>query len=202
MKKFLIVLIFPTLLGESLFAAEAGMPQLNPEYWASQAFWLIIIFLSIYILIARIFIPKIKSNLDMRESKIRKDLEEAKTFREEAEKKLKAYKNLIESAKIDTKKILSESSQKLNEDIQAKKNKIQKEIEQETRNAEKEIQKFKSESLNKVNTILGIHVPRHGCLASSLLRSVVVLQPCHLGHKTLIQIFLLKQSDQSFLNLL
>ena len=94
MKKFLIVLIFPTLLGESLFAAEAGMPQLNPEYWASQAFWLIIIFLSIYILIARIFIPKIKSNLDMRESKIRRDLEEAKTFREEAEKKLKAYKNL------------------------------------------------------------------------------------------------------------
>ena len=153
MKKFFIVLIFSTLFGGSLFAAEAGMPQLDPKYWASQAFWLIIIFLSIYLLIARIFIPKIKSNIDMRESKIRKDLEEAKTFREEAEKKLKAYKNLIESAKIDTKKILSESSQKLNEDIQAKKNKIQKEIEQETRNAEKEIQKFKSESLNKVNTI-------------------------------------------------
>ncbi len=153
MKKFLIVLVFPTLLGESLFAAEAGMPQLNPKYWASQAFWLIIIFLSIYILISRIFIPKIKSNIDMRESKIRKDLEEAKTFREEAEKKLKAYKDLMESAKVDAKKILSESSQKLNEDMQAKKNKIQKEIEQETRNAEKEIQKFKSESLNKVNTI-------------------------------------------------
>ncbi len=89
----------------------------------------------------------------MRESKIRKDLEEAKTFKEEAEKKLKAYKDLMESAKVDAKKILSESSQKLNEDMQAKKNKIQKEIEQETRNAEKEIQKFKSESLNKVNTI-------------------------------------------------
>tara|TARA_B100000959_G_scaffold123011_1_gene129111 strand:+ start:709 stop:1284 length:576 start_codon:yes stop_codon:yes gene_type:complete len=153
MKKFLIVLIFPTLLGESLFAAEAGMPQLNPEYWASQAFWLVIIFLSIYILIARIFIPKIKSNIDMRENKIRKDLEEAKVSREEAEKKLKAYKDLMESAKIDAKKILSESSQKLNEDMQTKKNKVQKEIEQETRNAEKEIQKFKSESLNKVNTI-------------------------------------------------
>ena len=153
MKKFLIVLVFPALLGESLFAAEAGMPQLNPKYWASQAFWLIIIFLSIYILISRIFIPKIKSNIDMRESKIRKDLEEAKTFREEAEKKLKAYKDLMESAKVDAKKILSESSQKLNEDMQAKKNKIQKEIEQETHNAEKEIQKFKSEALNKVNAI-------------------------------------------------
>ena len=46
----------------------------------------------------------------MRESKIRKDLEEAKTFREEAEKKLKAYKDLMESAKVDAKKILSEYS--------------------------------------------------------------------------------------------
>jgi len=153
MKSFLTVLISATLLWGNLFAAEAGMPQLNPEYWASQAFWLIIIFLSIYVLISRVFIPKIKSNIDMRESKIRKDLEEAKTFREEAEKKLKVYKKLMESAKIDSKKILSESSQKLNEEMQLKKNKIQKEIEQENHNAEKEIKKFKSESLNKVNII-------------------------------------------------
>ena len=153
MKKFLIVLVFPALLGESLFAAEAGMPQLDPEYWFSQAFWLIIIFLSIYLLIARIFIPKIKSSIDMRESKIRKDLEEAKIFNEEAEKKLKSYKEFIETGKMNAKKILLDSSQKLNEDMQEKKNKIQKEIEQETRNAEKEIQKFKSDSLGKVNAI-------------------------------------------------
>ena len=153
MKKFFIVLIFSTLFGGSLFAAEAGMPQLDPKYWASQAFWLIIIFLSVYLLIAKIFIPKIKSNIDTRENKIRKDLEEAKIFREEAEKKLKIYKDLIENAKIDSKKILSESRQKLNEDMQAKKEKIQKEIEKETHNAEKEIKKFKSESVDKVVTI-------------------------------------------------
>ena len=153
MKKFFIVLIFSTLFGGSLFAAEAGMPQLDPKYWASQAFWLIIVFLSIYILIDKIFIPKIKNNINTRENKIRKDLEEAKIFREEAEKKLKIYKDLIENAKVDSKKILSESRQKLNEDIKEKKEKIKKEIEQETRNAEKEIEKFKSESINKVGII-------------------------------------------------
>ena len=153
MKKFCIFLILSTLFGGRLFAAEAGMPQLDPKYWASQAFWLVIIFLSIYLLIAKIFIPKIKGNIDTREDKIRKDLEEAKTFREEAEKKLKVYKDLIQKAKIDSKKILSESRQKLNEDMQAKKEKIQKEIEQETRSAEKEIEKFKSDSINKVGKI-------------------------------------------------
>ena len=105
MKNFLIVLLSLGIQVTNLFAAEAGMPQLNPEFWASQAFWLIIIFISIYILIAKIFIPKIKSSIDIREDKIRKDLEEAKLFKEEAEKKLKMYQDLIEKAKIDTKKL-------------------------------------------------------------------------------------------------
>ena len=75
MNKFFVLLFFLTCVGKNLYAAEAGMPQLDPEYWASQAFWLIIIFFAIYILIAKIFIPKIKSNIDLREDKIRKDLD-------------------------------------------------------------------------------------------------------------------------------
>ncbi len=153
MPKLSIVLFASTLLCGSLFAAEAGMPQLDPKYWASQSFWLIIIFLSIYLLIDRIFIPKIKGNIDTREDKIRKDLEEAKIFKEEAEKKLKMYKELIDAAKIDSKKVLSESRQKLNEDIQIKKTNIQKEIEKETQKAEDEIKKLKTESLNKINLV-------------------------------------------------
>ena len=89
----------------------------------------------------------------MRESKIRKDLEEAKVFREEAEKKLKSYKELMETAKIDARKILYESNRSLNEEMQEKKNKIQKEIEKEIYNAENDIKKFKNESLEKVNFI-------------------------------------------------
>ena len=45
----------------------------------------------------------------MREDKIRKDLEEAKTFKEQAELKLKEYNSLMDTAKIDVKK----SSQKV-----------------------------------------------------------------------------------------
>ena len=28
-----------TLLSSNCFAAEGGMPQLNPDYWVSQVFW-------------------------------------------------------------------------------------------------------------------------------------------------------------------
>ena len=153
MKKYFAVLIFYTLFSGSLIGAEAGMPQLDPKYWASQAFWLIIVFFSIYLLIAKIFIPKIKSNIDMRENKIRKDLEEAKIFREEAEKKLEIYKKLIQTASQESKKIISDSSQKLNEDIQNKKNEIQNQIDKELKSAENEIIKFKKDSFDKVGKI-------------------------------------------------
>ncbi len=153
MVKYYLILIYSILSYGNLNAAEAGMPQLDPKYWVSQAFWLIVVFISIYILIAKIFIPKIKDNIDMRENKIRKDLEEAKTFREEAEKKLKIYKETMQRAKEESKKILYESRQKLNEEIQIKKDKIQKEIEKETLSAEKEIEKFKLDSFSKIGII-------------------------------------------------
>ena len=129
------------------------MPQLDPEYWASQIFWLIIVFLSIYLLIAKIFIPKIKGSIDMRQDKIRKDLEEAKIFKENAEKKLISYKKLIETANTDARKVISLSRQKLNEDLRIKKEEVQKKIDEEIMSTEKEIQKFKAEAAGKINII-------------------------------------------------
>ena len=40
-------------IGENAIAAEAGMPQLNPEYWASQTFWLIVVFTVLYLSISK-----------------------------------------------------------------------------------------------------------------------------------------------------
>ena len=153
MKKFFALLTFLLTWEKNLYSAEAGMPQLDPEYWPSQVFWLVIIFITIYILISKIFIPKIKGSIDMREDKIRKDLEEAKTFKEHAELKLKEYNSLMEAAKLDVKKIISKSRQKLNNDMQIKREEIQKKIDGEISNAEKEIKKLKNDSSGKVSLI-------------------------------------------------
>ena len=94
--------IFVSVFFEAdLFTAEAGMPQLDPKYWASQAFWLVIVFLFLYILSSRIFIPKIKNSLDNRDRKIKDDLDEAKNSKNLSEKKLKEYETLVENAKKD-----------------------------------------------------------------------------------------------------
>ena len=91
MKSFLSLLIALVAINTNLFAAEAGMPQLDPTYWVSQAFWLILVFSILYISISKFYLPKIKDNLDNRENKIKEDLENASKFKEQSESKLKEY---------------------------------------------------------------------------------------------------------------
>ena len=71
-----------------LFAAEAGMPQLDPTFWASQAFWLILVFTLLYLALSNLFIPKIKGSIDDRENKMKSDLDEAQKLKDMAERKL------------------------------------------------------------------------------------------------------------------
>jgi len=48
MKKLITLITFLLFLEKNVYSAEAGMPQLDPEYWPSQIFWLIIIFLNLF----------------------------------------------------------------------------------------------------------------------------------------------------------
>ena len=146
MKLIFGILLVIVTAEKNLFAAEAGMPQLDPKYWASQAFWLTLIFTCLYLSIAKIFIPKIKDGLDNRDNKIKSDLDDAKVFKENSEKKLKEYLLVIEEAKKSTNKIVLEVKKKLDQDIQDKKKILVKQIEDEITKAQNEILKLKRRS--------------------------------------------------------
>ena len=136
-----------------LFAAEAGMPQLDPKYWASQAFWLILVFTILYISIAKFYLPKIKNNLDNRENRIKDDLEDANKFKELSESRLKEYEKILEDAKKEVIKIHIESKNLLDKEIQTKKEAIEKEIEKEIVKAQKEISDLKKNSISDIQKI-------------------------------------------------
>ena len=137
----------------NLFAAEAGMPQLDPKYWASQAFWLILVFTILYISIAKFYLPKIKNNLDNRDNRIKSDLDDANKFKELSESKLREYEKILEDAKKEVIKIQLESKAKLDKEIHEKKEKIEKEIEKELIQAQKEIAELKKNSISDIHNI-------------------------------------------------
>ncbi len=153
MKRFLSLSIALTALSTKLYSAEAGMPQLDPKFWASQTFWLILVFVILYISLSKFYLPKIKSNLDNRENKIKEDLENANKFKEQSEAKLKEYGLILDKAKKEVNKIHFDSKTALDRDIQSKKELIEKEIEKETLKAQKEISELKKNSISSIQNI-------------------------------------------------
>ena len=153
MKGLLNFLITLVVLNGELYAAEAGMPQLDTKYWASQAFWLILIFSLLYISILKFYLPKIKNNLSNRENKIKEDLENANRYKEQSEAKLKEYEIILQNAKKEVSKIHFESKNSLNKAIQANKEKIEKDIEKEISRAQKEIVELKKNSISSIQNI-------------------------------------------------
>ena len=153
MKSYLSLIIATLAIPADLFAAEAGMPQLDPTYWASQTFWLILVFIILYISIEKFYLPKIKNNLDNRENQIKEDLEAANKFKEASELKSKEYDRILENSKKEVIKIHLETKNKLDKDIQNKKKIIEKEIENEIIKAQKEINELKKNSISSIQSI-------------------------------------------------
>ena len=135
------------------YASDAGMPQLDPEFWTAQVFWLILIFSILYLIIWKVFLPKITYSVENRKSQIVNDLDEAQKLKESAEKKLEDYNKIIENSKQEAKKIIEEGRKKLDQDIENKKKILNEEIDKEISSVEKEIKDLKKNSLSNIGKI-------------------------------------------------
>ena len=109
------------------FAAESGgMPQLNPEFWVSQIFWLIITFGILYVVLSKLILPKISANLETRKSQILENIEAAEKKREESEQKIEEYEKIVQDSKNEAKNYFKQAREKVLKDIGAKKRSIRK----------------------------------------------------------------------------
>ena len=152
-RNYLKFIGFFILLSGECFGAEGGMPQLNPDYWVSQIFWVILIFGTLYVILWRIILPKINVNLENRKSQILTDLGDAQKFKDQSEEKLSEYNKILNQAKQEAKKILDGTRTKVNRDIENKKKQFNLEIKKEIEKAEKEIKIIKLSSIEDINKI-------------------------------------------------
>ena len=153
-KIFFQLIFFNFFFLKEVFAAESGgMPQLNPEFWISQIFWLTLTFGILYIILSKLILPKISANLELRKSQIQENIEAAEKQRESSEAKIKEYDEIILKSKLEAKNIFREAREKVIKDINSKQNVLDKQIDEEIQKAEKEIQVLKDNAPIKINKI-------------------------------------------------
>ncbi len=147
-------IFFSFLYFKEAFAAESGgMPQLNPEFWISQIFWLILTFGTMYVVLSKFILPKISNNLETRKSQILENIEAAEKQREDSEAKLKEYDEVILKSKSEAKTMFNQTREKALKDIMAKKEVLDQQINDEINKAEKEIEVLRVSAPNKINKI-------------------------------------------------
>ena len=153
-KYFFQLIFFNLFIIKEVFAAESGgMPQLNPEFWISQIFWLTLTFGTLYIILSKLILPKISANLELRKSQIQENIEAAEKQRKESEIKLKEYDEIILKSRLKENDIFKDSREKVIKDINIKKEALDKQIDEEIKKVEKEINQLKETSPEKINKI-------------------------------------------------
>jgi F-type H+-transporting ATPase subunit b len=144
-------IFFSFLFSKEAFAAESGgMPQLNPEFWVSQIFWLTLTFGILYVVLSKMILPKISDNLESRKSQILENIEAADKQREDSELKLKEYEKIISKSKLEAKSIFNQAREKALKDIGAKKEVLDKQIDDEIGKAEQEIKALQNSAPDKI----------------------------------------------------
>jgi len=154
-RKIFFQLIFLSFLflGKTFASENGGMPQLNPEFWVSQIFWLTLTFGILYMVLSKFILPKISANLETRKSKILENIEAAEKDRKESELKIKEYDKIVQDSKAEAKNYFNQARKKILKDINLKKDKLDKELNEEIKKVEIEIQDLKNKAPDKINKI-------------------------------------------------
>lgn len=85
--------------------AAAGLPQLDPAYFASQVFWLALAFGLLYLLLSQALLPKLGGVLKARGDKISGDIATASAANAAAEEAQAGYEKSLAGAKAEARKL-------------------------------------------------------------------------------------------------
>ena len=153
-RKLTFIFLFATITTSKVMSAESGgMPQLDPEFWISQIFWLVLTFGVLFTILSKFILPGISKNLENRKSQIVENIETADNQRLESEKLNEEYEKVILESKMKAKTIVNDAKKKLIDDINKKRVFLENEIDKEIKSAEKEIMILIDNSSAKVNQI-------------------------------------------------
>ena len=127
------------------------MPQLNPEFFVSQLFWLIVTFSFLLIFLWRISLPRISSVLEKRESKINNDIELAKQLQTEAEEIQNQIEQQLGKTRQHIVKLIKESELNFQNKASAELSKLDSELSNKIDESANIIENNKKKSLNQIH---------------------------------------------------
>ncbi len=85
------------------------LPQLDPTWYASQSFWMLLTFCLMFLMMWRFVMPSMRATVDARRSIIERDLQETERLKNEASRLLKDLEETQKNVKLKTQTLFAQA---------------------------------------------------------------------------------------------
>jgi F-type H+-transporting ATPase subunit b len=131
------------------------MPQFDPAFIAPQIFWLVVTFIALYWVIAKLAIPRVGEVLEQRARVIQEDLDRALALKAETDQALAAYERAMNEARGQAAEHLRTVTAEARATADKRTAELGTQIGRQVSDAEARITKAKDDALNSLRSIAG-----------------------------------------------
>ena len=129
------------------------MPQLAFETFAPQLVWLTLVFFVLYVLMARVALPRIASVLEGRSERISSDLDQAAQLKRQTDEAIASYEKALNEARAKAHAIAQETRDRLHAETERQRLEIETKLSEKIAEAETRIRATKDAALKNVRSV-------------------------------------------------
>ena len=132
---------------------HGGFPPFQSQTFASQLVWLAFAFVLLYVLMAKLALPRVASIIESRQKKIEGDLADAGRLKTQSDEAVAAYEKALADARVRAQSIANETRDKQAAEAEARRKSLEDELNRKLIAAEKTIAATKQAAMSNVRTI-------------------------------------------------
>jgi len=129
---------------------SGGLPQFKFEYWGGQIVWLLIVFAVLYILLSRVFVPRLRKIQDTRAQTIADAVEQARRVQAEADAQAAAAKAEIAEARAQARRLAAEAKARSQAELASRQAAEDERLQAELDKAEARIRGLRDQAMQSV----------------------------------------------------
>lgn len=134
-------------------AHAAGLPQLDASTYSEQVVWLVITFVILYVLMAKVALPRIGDVLEERQNKIDDQLAKAEELNAQAEQAREAYEASLADARSKAHEAIREVKDKAASEAAERQGALNEKLQAQIKESEAAITKARDEALTGIKDV-------------------------------------------------
>ena len=132
---------------------SGGLPQFQFQHWAGQIGYLLILFVALYVLMSKVFAPRVRRVFDERARVISEALTSARAVQTEAAAQAEAARRALADARASAQKLASDSKAKANAEAAERETVLEADLTAKQAQAEARIRKARDTAMGHLTEV-------------------------------------------------